>query len=181
VANEHESRLRSEAHCFELQASHILNETYARRLKAQLQVKEKKGSKKMKLVGDVHARMVTSDEFYKMAKDKEKEVRREARDKQERKEARLAYDAAVVEWELAKEERKAEVARIKEKSKKANDTYNKKKDAAKAKDKTFRGTKPIPIPKALDRPKLKDFLARAGAVPDEGKEEALGDSSEDED
>jgi len=76
----------------------------------------------MKLIGDGRAWMVTLDEFYKMAKDKEKEVHCEARDKQERKEARLAYDAAVVEWGLTKEERKAEVARIKEKNKKANNT-----------------------------------------------------------
>ena len=84
-------------HAFELQASNILNEAYADRLKKQLTAKEeKKGKKKsIKLIGDGLPRLLTADEFYELAKEKEKEACEEARDKETRKEARQLYAAAI--------------------------------------------------------------------------------------
>ncbi|PPQ93984.1 hypothetical protein CVT25_012947, partial [Psilocybe cyanescens] len=79
---------------------------------------------------------------------------------------------ALALWKVADEQRKGEAAEARVKNKKATEDFNKKKAAA-----TKKGTKlknsdkptPIPIPKAILRPKLKDFsngFLQAGAPGD---------------
>ncbi|PPQ82632.1 hypothetical protein CVT25_007560 [Psilocybe cyanescens] len=151
-----------EVHAFELQASNILNEAYASCLKNQLAMKEEKKMKKKatKLVGDGLPRLLTADTFYKLAKEKEKKVREEAQQKSKRVEARKLYDEAVAQWKKNDEVRKVEAAEVKTKNVKAKEVYEKKKAQAKEKGKVFKGAKPtiLPIPKAIPKPKLKDFV-----------------------
>ena len=119
---------RIEAHAFELQASNILNKAYADRLKKQLAAKEeKKGKKKsIKLVGNGLPRLLTADEFYELAKEKEKEVYEEARDKEMCKEAWQLYTAAIASWKVANEKRKEDAAEARAKNKRVNDAFKKK-------------------------------------------------------
>jgi len=161
---------RIEVHAFELQASNILNEAYADHLKKQLAAKEeKKGKKKsIKLVSDGLPHLLTADEFYELAKEKEKEAREEARDKEMRKEAQQLYTAAIASWKVADEKRKEDAAEARAKNKRANDTFKKKQEAAKKRGKKLGASdKPalIPVPKAIPRPKLKDFME--GSVPEQ--------------
>ncbi|PPQ88599.1 hypothetical protein CVT25_009837 [Psilocybe cyanescens] len=152
---------RMEIHVFELQASHILNEAYARQLKQQLAAKEEKKSKKKagKLVGDGLPRLLTGDQFYELAKEKEREIRDEERLKEDRRGAKERYREALGLWKVADERRKGEAAEARVKNKKATEDFNKKAAATKKGTKLKNSDKPtpIPIPKVIPRPKLKDF------------------------
>jgi len=118
---------RIEVHAFELQASNILNKAYADRLKKQLAAKEKKSKKKsIKLISDGLPHLLTADEFYELAKKKEKEARKEARDKKTHKEAQQLYTAAIASWKVADEKKKKDVAKARAKNKRENDTFKKK-------------------------------------------------------
>ncbi|KIM35935.1 hypothetical protein M413DRAFT_78950 [Hebeloma cylindrosporum] len=169
--------LRSEMHTFELQAANILNEAYADRLKKQLAAKEEKQTKKKKatrLVGDGLPCLLSGDEFYELAKEKEREVEEEARQKEAKKDGRAAYKLAMAEWNEAERERKDAKALANATFKKVEAAWTKKRDAAKAKGKKFSDPKPKrgAMPAALPWPKLKDFLEAGGA------EEAADDDAE---
>ena len=171
--------LRTEVHAFELQASNILNEAYAKRLCAKLAAREEKHNKKktIKLVGDGLARLLSGDEFYELAQQKEKEMREVAREKERKKDGRALYKAAVEEWEVVEQERKDAKAVATANLKKAVKAWEKKRDAAKAKGTRFTLIKPKgdPAPKATPKPKLKDFL---GAVAEDQEPESSGDDAD---
>jgi len=155
--------LWTEVHAFELQASNILNEAYATWLCAKLAAREEKRNKKKstKLVGDGLARLLSGDEFYELAQEKEKEMREGAREKERRKDGRALYKAAIEEWEVIERERRDAKALATANLKKAVKAWEKKRDAAKAKGTHFTLIKPKgdPATKATPKPKLKDFLA----------------------
>lgn len=158
--------LRSEIHAFELQASNILNEAYAARLTKKLAAQEEKRLKKAKtkLVGDGLPRLLSGDEFYELAKEKEREVQEEERQKAVRKDGRAAYKEAVEEWTVAEQNRKDAKERAVATFKKTLAAWERKRDSAKSKGKKFveRRPKQDPFPKAIPKPKLKDFLERGG-------------------
>ena len=172
---------RSEIHAFELQASNILNEAYAARLKKQLAAKEEKRGKKktLKLVGDGLPRLLSGDEFYELAKEKEKEVHAEERQKEAKKVGRVAYKEAVEQWAVAEQQRKEAKGHAVASFKEALAAWEKKRDSAKAKGKKFVERKPKQdaAPKAIPKPKLKDFLEHRGK--DKEAEETGDHSSED--
>jgi hypothetical protein len=170
--------LRTEVHAFELQASNILNEAYAQRLCAKLAAQEEKRNKKKstKLVGDGLARLLSGDEFYELAQQKEKEIREVAREKERRMDGRVMYKAAVEEWEIVEQERRDARALATANLKKAVKAWEKKRDSAKAKGTRFTLIKPKgdPATKATPKPKLKDFL---GAVAEDQEPESGGDDA----
>ena len=183
--HEAESRnVHAEIHAFELQASNILNEAYTERLRKALEAKEEKwGEKKgIKLVGDGLPKLLSSDEFYELAQDKEKEVCEVSRLKEARKEGWVAYDAAVEEWAMADKERKDERGAIKANNTKTKAAWDKRKAAAVKKNKKFTEPKlkSMPLPKAIPRPKLKDFLDSRGGVVSADKAEDNAGSDGDE-
>ena len=167
--------VRSEMHAFELQASNILNEAYTERLRKALETKEEKRGKKkgIKLVGDGLPKLLSGDDFYELAQAKEKEVREFSRQKEARKEGRVAYDAAMEEWAMTDQGRKDERDTIKADNAKAKAAWDKRKAAAVKKNKKFTEPKPKPmrLPKAIPRPKLKDFLDSMGGVVGAGEAE----------
>jgi hypothetical protein len=170
---------RSEVHTFELQAANILNEAYVDRLVKKLAAQEEKQAKKKKkttrLVGDGLPRLLTGDEFYEMAKGKEREAEEAARQKEVRKDGRSAYKVALERWKVAEQERKDAKAVASSAFQKELAAWERKRDAAKKKGKKITDLKPKrPVqPAALVRPKLKDFLEGGG---DEGA--ADGDEEE---
>lgn len=183
---EAESRnIRSEMHAFELQASNILNEAYTERLRKALETKEEKQGKKtgIKLVGDGLPKLLSGDDFYELAKAKEKEVRDVSRQKEARKEGRVAYDAAVEEWAARDQTRKDERDSIKANNLKTKAAWDKRKAAAVKKNKKFTEPKPktLPLPKAIPRPKLKDFLDSGGDFAGANEAELDADTDSDED
>ena len=87
----------TEVHAFELQASNILNKAYAKWLCAKLAAQEEKCNKKklIKLVGDGLAWLLSGDEFYELAQQKEQEMHEVMREKERKKDGRALYKAAV--------------------------------------------------------------------------------------
>ncbi|EDR13052.1 uncharacterized protein LACBIDRAFT_322466 [Laccaria bicolor S238N-H82] len=171
--------LCTEVHTFKLQASNILNEAYAKQLCTKLAAREEKCNKKktIKLVGDGLAWLLSGDEFYELAQQKEKEMcevarekemREVGREKERKKDGRALYKAAVEEWEVVEQERK---------DAKAVKAWEKKWDAAKAKGTCFTLIKPKgdPALKATPKPKLKDFL---GGVAEDQEPERSGDNTD---
>ena len=192
--HESESHLHQiEVHAFELQASNILKEAYMLRLKNQLAMQEKKKKNKkkvIKLIGDGSPCLLTADNFYKLAKEKEKEVQDEVRWKREQKEARELYKEALTVWKVADEKRNKDVMDAKTKNKKALDAFIKKKDAAKKARKKFTMTKPtpLPVPKAIPKLKLKDSVGESdvvnageGSGQDDGEDFGASEGGSDED
>jgi DDE superfamily endonuclease len=155
----------NEVHAFELQASNILNEAYAERLCAKLAAQEEKRKKKKstKLVGDGLPRLLSGDEFYELAQEKEKEMHDIAREKERKKDGRVLYKAAVKEWEAIEQDQRDAKALAATTLKKAVKAWEKKRDSAKAKGTRFTLIKPKggPATKAAPKPKLKDFLGAA--------------------
>ena len=98
--------LCTEVHAFELQASNILNEAYAEWLCTKLAAQEEKRNKKKlrKLVGDGLPQLLSGDEFYELAQEKEKEMHEVAREKERKKDGRVLYKAAIEEWEIVEQE-----------------------------------------------------------------------------
>jgi cell division septation protein DedD len=175
---------RAEVHAFELQASNILNEAYTERLRKALEAREEKQGKKkgIKLVGDGLPKLLSGDNFYELAQAKEKEVREVLKQKEARKEGRVAYDAAIEEWAVADQERKDERDAIKANNTQTKAAWDKRKAAAVKKKKKFTEPKPkaTPLPKAIPRPKLKDFLDGGGGVVSAGEAEDDAGSDGDE-
>lgn len=184
---ESESRnVRMEVHAFELQASNILNEAYATRLRKALETKEEKNNKKRKatkLVGDGLPRLLTGDKFYELAKEKEREVHEIEKQKEVRKGGRVAYKTAIEEWNEAEEARKDEITTIKANWEKAVAAWTKKKAAAAKKGNKFTEKKPKrdALPLKTPKPKLKDFVGGGNQVEsgDEAADEAGDDADED--
>jgi hypothetical protein len=170
--------IRTEVHAFELQASNILNEAYADRLCAKLAAQEEKRKKKKstKLVGDGLPRLLSGDEFYELAQDKEREMREIAREKERKKDGRALYNAAMEEWEAAEQVRKDAKDLTAVTFMKLVKTWEKKRDTANAKGMRFNILKPKrdPVTKAAPKPKLKDFL---GAVVEDQEPEGSGDNT----
>jgi len=171
-----------EAHAFEMQASNILNQAFTRRLQAQLAAKEeKKGKgKKTKLVGDGLPRMLTADDFYDLARQKEDEMEREEKEKEKRKKASEQFKVAMTQWKKQDNKRKADAAAIRAANKKASEEHKQRAAEAKAKRKTFKEKAPIslPIPKATPKPLLKDFLAQLEADDDDANADDDADDDE---
>jgi len=130
----------------------------------------------MKLVGDGLARLLSGDEFYELAQEKEKEMCEGAREKERRKDGRALYKAAIEEWEVIEWERRDAKALATANLKKAVKAWEKKRDAAKAKGTHFTLIKPKgdPATKATPKLKLKDFL---GAVAEDQEPESGGDDA----
>ena len=170
--------IRTEVHAFELQASNILNEAYAERLCAKLAAQEEKCNKKKstKLVGDGLPQLLSGDEFYELVQEKEKEMRKIAREKERKKDGRVLYKAAVEEWEVVEQERRDAKALAAAMLKKAVKAWEKKWDSAKAKGTRFTLIKPKggPATKATPKPKLKNFL---GAAAEDREPESGGDDA----
>ena len=168
--------LRTEVHAFELQASNILNEAYAQRLCAKLAAQEEKRNKKKstKLVGDGLPRLLSGDEFYELAQEKEKEMHEATREKERKKDGRALYNVAVQEWEVEEQARRDAKVLATANIKKAIKAWEKKRDSAKAKGTRFTLIKPKadPATKAAPKPKLRDFL---GAVAESQEPESSGD------
>ena len=116
---------------------------------------------------------MSGDEFYELAQAKEKELHEVSRQKEAQKEGQVTYEAAVEEWAMADTEWKDEWDTIKANNAQMKAAWEKRKDAAVKKNKKF--TKPklksIPLPKAIPRPKLKDFLGSRGGVVGAGEAE----------
>jgi len=174
---------RSEVHTFELQAANILNEAYTDRLVKKLAAQEEKQAKKKKkttrLVGDGLPRLLSGDEFYEMAKGKEREAENVARQKEVRKDGRAAYKVAIEKWKADQQEWKDTKVHATVKFQKELAAWERKRDAAKKKAKKFTDLKPKRAvqPAAPVRPKLKDFLEGAsGLGVGGGDEEAAGTS-----
>ena len=143
----------------------------------------KQGKKKgIKLVGDGLPKLLSGDTFYELAQAKEKEVCEVLRQKEERKEGRDAYGAAVEEWAAADKERKDEQDTIEANNTKAKAAWDKRKAAAVKKKTKFIERKPksTPLLKAIPRPKLKDFLDGAGGAESVGEAEDDAGSDGDE-
>ena len=108
-------------------------------------------------------------------------MRKVSRQKEARKEGRVAYDAAMEEWAATDQERKDERDAIKANNAKTKAAWDKRKAAAVKKNKKFTEPKPksMPLPKAIPRPKLKDFLDSGGGLV--GASEAADDAGSDSD
>ena len=178
---------RSEVHTFELQAANILNQAYTDRLVKKLAAQEEKQEKKKKkttrLVGDGLPRLLTGDEFYEMAKGKEREAKNVARQKEVRKDGRAAYKVAIEEWKAAQQEWKDAKVNSTVAFQKALTVWERKRDAAKKKARKFTDLKPKRAvqPAAPVRPKLKDFLEGASGLGAAGGDEEAGTSDSDAD
>ena len=122
------------------------------------------------------------DTFYELAQAKEKEVHEVLRQKEERKEGQVAYGAAVEEWAAADKEQKDEWDTIKANNTKVKAVWDKRKAAVvKKKTKIYKWKpKSTPLPKAIPRPKLKDFLDGAGGADSAGEAEDDAGSDGDE-
>ena len=156
----------NEVYQYELQASNILNEAYTERLRKALETKEEKRSKRRttKLVGDGLPRVLTGDKFYELAVEKGKEIREVARQKEARKDGRSMYKTVMEEWKVADQKRKEERDMIKADRDKTIAAWEKRKAAATKKGRKFTESKPksAQLPKAIPKPKLKDFLGGFG-------------------
>lgn len=173
-------------HAFELQAANVLNEVYASRMKTQLAKKEmkKESGKSAKLVaGDGKPHLLISDTFYELIQKKAKEKRQQDQDKQNRQEAQLLFKVAKEEWKVTDGKRKVKAAAARVKNKKATEAFNKKKAAAAKKGLKLKNSDkptPIPVPRAIPKPKLKDFTDSTGPIASKGHEEHNNsDSGED--
>jgi hypothetical protein len=120
---------------------------------------------------------LTGDEFYEMAKGKERETEEAARQKEVRKDGRAAYKVAMERWKVAEQERKDIKVLASAAFQKALAAWERKRDAAKKKGKKFTDLKPKRAvqPAALIRPKLKDFLEGGPGPRDAASEEAADD------
>ncbi|PPQ90142.1 hypothetical protein CVT25_012488 [Psilocybe cyanescens] len=139
----------------------------------QLAAKEEKKSKKKagKLIGDGLPRLLTGDQFYELAKKKEREICDEERLKEDRRGAKERYREALALWKVADEQRKGEAAEARVKNKKATEDFNKKKAAAMKKGTKLKNSdKPTPIP-------IPNFL-QAGAPGDDKDDREVFDAVE---
>ena len=152
----------TEVHAFELQASNILNEAYVKQLCAKLAAQKEKHNKKklIKLVGDGLAQLLSGDELYELAQQKEKEMCEVMREKERKKDGRALYKAAVEEWEVIEQVQKDAKALTTVNLNKAVKSWENKWDATKAKGTHFTLIKPKgdPASKASPKLKLKGFL-----------------------
>ncbi|KAF5329630.1 hypothetical protein D9619_009466 [Psilocybe cf. subviscida] len=161
------------------QTATILNTAYATQIKTRLAHKEDKGKKKgnqeftPELDGNAN---VATDEGYIAGKRKQRELDEEVEiAKQGRIDARARWVVAVQAWEESEKKRKkdAEAAREFNKNlKKTAAEHKKRATDAKKKGKTVAAPKippRRPVPKAVKKPLLKDFLLSTGA--EEGSED----------
>ena len=85
---------------------------------------------------------MSGDEFYELAKGKEREVQEEERQKAVRKDGRAAYKEAVEQWTMDEKNRKEEKECAVATFKKTLAAWERKRDAAKSKGKKFVECKP---------------------------------------
>ena len=170
----------TEVHAFELQASNILNEAYVKQLCAKLVAQEEKHNKKklIKLVSDGIARLLSGDESYELAQQKEKEMHEVMREKERKMDGELLYKAAIEEWEVVEQAWKGAKTLATANLKKAVKAWEKKQDAAGVKETCFTLIKPKgdPAPKASPKLNLKDFLG--AIVEDQEPESGRDDTGE---
>lgn len=150
-----------------LQSHNLLNEVYCGNAKGALQFQEKKKEKgKQTLTGGL-ACLVTGDEFYEARVNMQKESQIEEQSKENRKDAKAMWQAAVEEWKKDENTRKALKISETEKFKAAMAAWK----AANGRQGVGRGrgrgggvtktAKPVmaTIPPAKQRPLLKNFIS----------------------
>ena len=150
-----------------LQSHNLLNEVYCSNTKSALQFQGKKKEKgKQTLTGGL-ACLVTGDEFYEARVNMQKESQIEEQSKENRKDAKAMWQAAVEEWKKDENTRKALKISETEKFKAAMAAWK----AANGRQGVGRGrgygggvtktAKPVmaTIPPAKQRPLLKNFIS----------------------
>ena len=175
-----------------LQTGNVLNEVYLANTRARLEAKDEKRKKKKNTTGVIgtlngHAVLVTGDTFYEARVEHERQKRAEERAKDERRDARAAFQAAKIEWEKEEEARKRLKEVETEKYKVAVASWEKAKAKALAKPgarpSSFKISKPKmgPVPKKKLSPKLKDFIEAEAEASSSGEEFAEASGGDDDD
>jgi len=117
------------------------------------------------LIGDGKPQMLTSDDFWELSQEKAKEQQQQEQQKKDQQDAQKLFHEAVAQWEVDDTQRKVDAAAICEKNKKAKADFDTRRAAALKKGikiKASDNPAPLPVPKAIEKPKLMDFLAGGG-------------------